>query len=265
MSPHVRKVRTASGATAVQVVTKRGGRRVKIVHVGSVHSQDELAVLEARARAMLSQQGELDLGLGAADQLDTGQAEAIVAGQSSVLLWQVLQHAWRVLGLDAATDGDRGFEQMCLARLVEPTSKAQVPALVADLGIVPVSRRSLFRSLSKAAQDDYRARVQRALYSHAAAAGDLSLALYDVTTLYFETESEDKVCGPNQGLRRVGYSKERRVDPQVIVGLLTDRAGFPLRAGMWEGNKAETTTILPTVKGFLADTGRDPSSLVVGC
>ena len=55
-----------------------------------------------------------------------------------------------------------------------------------------------------------------------------------VTTLYFEAEKEDD-------LRRVGYSKERRVDPQVIVGLLVDRRGFPLRIGCWEGNKAETT------------------------
>ncbi|MEG8106178.1 hypothetical protein GV411_10640 [Actinomyces sp. CCUG 33915] len=41
-----------------------------------------------------------------------------------------------------------------------------------------------------------------------------------VTTLYFETEKEDE-------LRKVGYSKERRVHPQIIVGLLVDRAGVP--------------------------------------
>ena len=50
--------------------------------------------------------------------------------------------------------------------------------------------------------------------------GGLALCLYDVTTLYFEAEREDD-------LRRVGYSKERRVDPQVIVGLLVDRRGSP--------------------------------------
>lgn len=52
------------------------------------------------------------------------------------------------------------------------------------------------------------------------------------------------------GLRKVGYSKERRVDPQIIVGLLVDRNGFPLEIGSWEGNKAETTTILPTIETF---------------
>ncbi|WP_345118213.1 IS1634 family transposase, partial [Ornithinibacter aureus] len=50
----------------------------------------------------------------------------------------------------------------------------------------------------------------------------------------------------------VGYSKERRVDPQIIVGLLVDRAGFPLEIGCWEGNKAETTTMLPIIRQFQA-------------
>ena len=66
--------------------------------------------------------------------------------------------------------------------------------------------------------------------------------------LYFEAEREDD-------LRRVGYSKERRVDPQIIVGLLVDRHGCPLRIGCWEGNKAETTTIIPVVEAFQAAHG----------
>ena len=69
-----------------------------------------------------------------------------------------------------------------------------------------------------------------------------------VTTLYFEAEREDD-------LRKVGYSKERRVDPQVIVGLLVDRAGFPLQVGCWEGNMVETTTIVPIVEAFQAAHG----------
>ena len=73
--------------------------------------------------------------------------------------------------------------------------------------------------------------------------GDVSLVLYDVTTLYFEAENEDD-------LRKVGYSKERRVDPQIVVGLLVDRHGFPLEIGCFEGNKAETTTIVPIIKQF---------------
>ncbi|MFK4299417.1 hypothetical protein ABH924_004600 [Arthrobacter sp. GAS37] len=72
--------------------------------------------------------------------------------------------------------------------------------------------------------------------------------LYDVTTLYFEAEKEDE-------LRKVGYSKERRVDPQIVVGLLVDRGGFPLEIGCFEGKKAETATIVPIIKQFQARHG----------
>jgi len=36
-----------------------------------------------------------------------------------------------------------------------------------------------------------------------------------------------------------------------VVGLLVDRTGFPLEIGCYEGNTAETTTIVPIVTSFL--------------
>jgi transposase len=89
----------------------------------------------------------------------------------------------------------------------------------------------------------YRHAIARKCVSYASGCGGLSLLLYDVTTLYFEAENEDD-------LRKVGFSKERRVDPQIVVGLLVDRTGFPLDVGCFEGNTAETTTIVPIIEGF---------------
>lgn len=54
--------------------------------------------------------------------------------------------------------------------------------------------------------------------------------------------------GEGRRLRKVGSSKERRVDPQVVVGLLVDRGGFPLDIGCFAGNKAETATIIPILQ-----------------
>lgn len=64
-----------------------------------------------------------------------------------------------------------------------------------------------------------------------------------MTTLYFETDTPDE-------LRKTGFSKERRLEPQILVGLLTDATGFPLHIGAFEGNKAETHTMLPMIKQF---------------
>ena len=76
--------------------------------------------------------------------------------------------------------------------------------------------------------------------------------MYDVTTLHFETGDED--TGPD-ALRKVGISKEHRVDPQVQVGLLVDPSGFPLEVHLFEGNTAETTTLLPVLRAFQARHG----------
>ena len=63
-------------------------------------------------------------------------------------------------------------------------------------------------------------------------------------TLYFETDKAD-------GFREPGFSKERRLEPQITVGLLTDETGFPLRAGAFEGSKAETATMIPMINDFM--------------
>ena len=47
---YVRKVRTASGAVAVQVVRKHRGQRTILAHVGSAHTDAQLGILLERAR-----------------------------------------------------------------------------------------------------------------------------------------------------------------------------------------------------------------------
>jgi Transposase DDE domain len=52
--------------------------------------------------------------------------------------------------------------------------------------------------------------------------------------------------------RRRHNSKERRLEPQITLGLLTDASGFPLTVEAFEGNKAETATMLPVINAFKA-------------
>ena len=237
---------------AVQIAVKEDGVRRIVEHLGSAHNETELAaLLEVGRQKIAARQGQGLLDLESLDQAAgrTGLVGATVETKRSGLLWDVLHGVYTRLGLRNATGGDRAFEQMVLARLIEPSSKAQVPRVLSDLGLEPVSTRTLFRSLARAQERGYRESISGALFEHVTnTGGGLALCLYDVTTLYFEAEREDD-------LRRVGYSKERRVDPQVIVGLLVDRAGFPLQVGCWEGNKAETTTIVPIVEAFQAAHG----------
>ena len=194
MSPFVRKVRTASGATAVQVVAKDHGVRRIVEHLGSAHDEAELAALMRLGRQrLLAGQQVLDLGPILNDDADEvgGQAPGdggavrrpqIISRRSGWLI-EVLRSAYRRLGLGEAVGGDRAFEQMVLARLVEPTSKAQVPRVLSDLGLEPVTVRTLFRSLARAHERGYRESLSNALFEHVTNTSGLALCLYDVTPL----------------------------------------------------------------------------------
>ena len=209
MSPFLRKVRTSSGATAVQIAVKEDGVRRIVEHLGSAHNKTELAaLLEVGRQKIAAEQGQGLLDLESLEPAAgrTGLASTTVESKRSGLLWDVLHGVYTRLGLRNATGGDRAFEQMVLTRLIEPTSKAQVPRVLGDLGLESVSVRTLFRSLCRCGQRGYREAISQALFDHVTASGGLALCLYDVTTLYFEAEREDD-------LRKVGYSKERRVAP----------------------------------------------------
>ncbi len=234
----LRKVKTASGATAVQIARREHRRDVVIEHLGSAHDAVELAALMQVGRRKIEEgQGVLDLGLDPKDD----PAQALVQSTSSRLLVEVVQAAWQTLGFDVIAD--EAFFQLVLARLVEPTSMSDAARVLDDIGWTPAHRNTFTATLRRCGQREYRDKIAEACFNHALTDGDVSLVLYDVTTLYFEAEKEDD-------LRKVGYSKERRVDPQIVVGLLVDRHGFPLEIGCYEGNKAETQTIVPIVKQF---------------
>lgn len=241
MSPFLRKVKTASGATAVQVVEKKHGQRRILEHLGSAHDEAELAALLEIGRGRLAvNQLELDFDPGLGGRRVAG---AVVESKSSRLLVGVVRDAWERLGFD--TVRDEAFFQLVLARLVEPTSKLDSLRVVGELGIEVFHHNTYYNALKRCAAGEYLQRISRACFDHvwSGAGGDVSLLMYDVTTLYFEAEREDS-------LRKVGFSKERRVDPQIVVGLLVDRSGFPLEIGCFEGDKPETATIIPIVKAF---------------
>jgi hypothetical protein len=49
----IRKVKTASGATAIQIAHKEHGQIVRIEHIGSAHTEVELKTLLALAKQRL--------------------------------------------------------------------------------------------------------------------------------------------------------------------------------------------------------------------
>jgi hypothetical protein len=239
---YVRTVRTSSGAVAVQVVWKyrRGSRDIE--HLGSAHTDAEIEVLKAvAAQRIAAGQDELPIGIPAKQQAVSLEITSSRMGR----LLDAIAAAHRQLGFDEASGGDAVFEQLVTARIIEPTSKQDAARVQA--GVRALSYRTVKRRLPLYARQEWRDRLSGACTARAAL-GPSALVLYDVTTLWFETDVGD-------GFREPGFSKERRLEPQITVGLLTDATGMPLMVDAFEGNRAETKTMIPLVQRFVAAHG----------
>lgn len=274
----VRKTRSSSGAVAVQVMRKVNGRDVVFAHVGSAHTDADLGILLQRAGEIAADgQQVLDFEVPVpvarmADVADWRAGELVTpapaavpspvavsgaartVGSNSRLLYEVIGAVYDALGFGLV--GDEVFRDLVIARIVEPTSKADSIRVLAELGVHTVSYRTIQRRLARVGPAGYRDLIAAKCFDQARDTGGLSLILYDVTTLYFEAEKEDD-------LRKVGYSKERRIDPQIVVGLLVDRLGFPLEISCFDGATAETNTIGPVIEGFCARYGITKDSKLV--
>ena len=199
----IRRVRTASGATAVQIAESVDGRRRIVRHVGSARDEAELGLLIEDAQRLLADdtQGELDLGITPkavrahmvpprADELFTDGAgvsavrELVarprVLKSCNGLLYDALAGVYAGLGFDAAV-GDEVFRDLVIARVVEPTSLFDIDRVLAELGRASASLSTRKRTLRRARAGGYRDQIAAACFNHARTAGDVSLVLYDVT------------------------------------------------------------------------------------
>src|SRR5699024_8058935 len=84
MSPFVRKVPTASGATAVQIADKTGGQYRIVEHLGSARTPEDLAALIEAGKAKLRDPGQATLDFDTADKPRV--ASAVVKSSRSGLL-----------------------------------------------------------------------------------------------------------------------------------------------------------------------------------
>ena len=190
----VRRVRTASGATAVQIAESVAGRRRIVRHVGSARDEAELGLLVEQARRLLEDdgQGVLDLGLTPVARQAvmvprSGQAalfaqnsvpsprqfvpRARVLKTSSAVLFDALVGVYSSLGFDAL--GDEVFRDLVIARVVEPTSLSDVDRVLAELGRRSVSLSTRKRTLRRCVDGQYRDRLAGLCFTHACAAQEL--------------------------------------------------------------------------------------------
>lgn len=137
-------------------------------------------------------------------------------------------------------------EVMVLNRLVYPSSEraivswGQRTALADLLGSEAESlhESSLYRQLDRL--HPQRGRIERGLSEQEKTLFNLeeTLYLYDLTSTYFEGQARR-----NPAAQR-GYSRDSRPDcKQVVIGLVLDGEGFPKAHEIFDGNRADSTTV----------------------
>lgn len=222
-------------STYVQIVYKDGRRISRIRHLGTSHNQIELDLLVNKAEELLIHPEQKTLFV-----TKTETPSIVLENTASKLLYGLILKTYDMLGFSSLND--EIFQNLAIARIIEPTSKLDSIRIFEEIGIKNISKDQIHRTLAKVSTKNYRKQISQICVSHRKIQSS-SVLLYDVTTLYFETLKEDETRIP-------GLSKERRLEPQIIIGLLVDQYGFPLSLQMFSGNTAETKTIIPVLKEF---------------
>ncbi|HRN49371.1 MAG: IS1634 family transposase [Chitinophagaceae bacterium] len=188
------------------------------------------------------------------DTIDTSTAP-VISNIEGVLLngtQLILEKVFNLIGFGAIDDDI--LKQLVIARLSQPMSKlATVDYLKAHFD-EEVKLHKIYRYLDKL-YNTQKDRVQQISVGHTkkVLGGQVGLMFYDVTTLYFETDYED-------GFRETGFSKDgKHSQPQLVLGLLVSRDGYPLSYSLFPGEQYEGYTMIPIVEDFVKrfDLGKD--------
>ena len=242
--PYVKVSTSKSGAWTVQLATKNYGKSVILRHVGSAHTPAELKRLKALAKQELEHPalGQTDLFT---THLDLDRVR--VVSHKPDYLERVIAHYYNLLGFSEL--GPNLLFDLVLMRIYQPCSKLRSLRLLETQFGRSYGKDQAYRLLDKLAEDEHasKTRLEHILYAaHAEHYNTpLTVVLYDVTTLYFESARD------GDEYKLPGYSKDgKHKDPQILVGLLTNLSGFPLGYETFGGNTFEGGTLLVALQNW---------------
>jgi len=138
------------------------------------------------------------------------------------------------------------FRSLVLSRIIYPGSKLELINYLDYLKKKSINEDKIYRFLDFLYQEEIKIKIEECVFNHTLTIMNnaIKFTFYDVTTLHFESESEDD-------LRRIGFSKEGKLNrPQILLGLFTTLEGYPLSFEVYEGNKYEGHTLIDILQKF---------------
>lgn len=242
----VRQKPNKSGSISVQIIDKSSGNYKVIETIGSSKDKSKIDFLLRRAYKRISEihgQEELPL-LTKNDKIilnflkNSTSLKVRVTGPSDIL-----GKIFDSIGFNKIDD--KLFRLLVIARLVHPVSKLKTIDYLERYNSIEIDKNQIYRFLDKL-NKQYKAELETIAYLHTAKLlkGEISVVFYDITTLYFEASDEDE-------LRKLGFSKDGKAqNPQILLGLMVGRNGYPIGYDIFEGNKFEGKTLLPTLEKY---------------
>lgn len=239
----VRQKKNPSGKVSVQVIDKSSGSYKVIKTIGSSSDASIVAQMVSEGKSWV----ERKTGLNPIDFSDDIRlAESVLSGieeLKQVGLDLLLGKIFDGVGFNQISDPY--FKYLVLYRLAHPHSKLKTTEYLYRYHRIDWHEDQLYRYLDKLYNTQAEL-VQQISFNDTkkVLGGQINVLFYDVTTLYFEIDQPDE-------LRKTGFSKEgKHQNPQIVLGLLVSRNGYPLTYDIFEGNQFEGRTMLPVIKAF---------------
>ncbi len=244
----VRKKKNSSGSISVQIISKKSGKYKVVETVGYSKDEKEIEKLYQEAQAKIK---ELEPTL--LDFIKYQQNQQKLSNKNIRAIGDelIFGKIFKDIGCENITtikrDKDKEiFKALVLSRLLYAGSKLYLIDYYQIYKKQKIEKNSIYRFLDKLYQQDIKNQIEECVFKHTQKImkGAVTVSFYDVTTLYFESESEDD-------LRKIGFSKEGKLArPQILLGLFTTLEGYPLSYEVYEGNKYEGHTLIDILKKF---------------
>lgn len=241
---HIRQVTTASGATAVQVVSYRNRKRIIAKHIGSARNPKDVSALKKLAFTWVQQtmrQPPL-FPSEREDALFIPITKLKNLGSHPTLAREVLEAIMSRFAFPARLTNL--FRDLVLMRIMHPASKLESLELLSEYFGRTYRRGDWYRAIPFILET--KAAVERALVAFATEhfGFDFSVVFYDITTLYFESTTSDS-------LKTTGFSKDNKsTQTQIVLGLIVTREGFPVAYDIFPGKTFEGNTFIPVICQF---------------
>lgn len=239
----IRVVKTASMASAVQVIQYQNNKRKILRHIGSAHSDEDLADLIQIAEQWIKDfSGQLSIFSNENPNNVLYLNHSTFIGVKYHFFYKQIVAIQDTMRLDFLP---LLLRDLVVTRIFEPASKLRSLDLMNRFFGITHSRKTYYKIAPKCIELKQAVEAKIIDFAKACYLFKYDLLFYDVSTLYFETFEEDE-------LRSNGFSKDNKSQqPQILIALMVSKEGFPVAYDVFSGKTFEGHTIIPVIKDFI--------------